>query len=348
VVPSRRSRSQWSVVGAVWGLSFAAPLLVSLHLRVALARHAPITVDAPARPPVASLVRAWLLRGLTVVPLARLAAAAGTTEVVAWSPSGQYLAVGYASGSMLLWDLAHRRLAAHLWRAHHRFVSALAWSPDGHLLVSAAGDGTIVLWRAARGTLTPVHRLHVGARLPFVLAAAISPRGDQLAVADGQQSVRLWDIAEVTARGSGQHSARAPLRPQRSLHVSGHTTALAWSTDGTRLAVGTLEGHVIVWQTQASWSRIARALGSRVWALAWAPTDVTLAVGSADGAVRLLSGKTLHARALLLAPFQQTPVLHVPAYGQPAPAICGDESGVLRYSGASRGVSPRAWCRPAT
>jgi WD domain, G-beta repeat len=320
VASPRWSRSQWSVVLAVWVLSFAAPLFVSLHLRAARARHAPTLVDAPARPPVASLVRDLLLRGLTVAPLARLAAAAGTTEVVAWSPNGQYLAVGYASGSVLLWDMEHWRLAAHLWRAHHRFVSALAWTPDGHLLVSAAGDGTIVLWRAARGTLTPVRRLHVRARLPYVLAAAISPQGDQLAVADGQQSVRLWNIAAVTARSSGRHPYRAPSRPQRTLHVSGHTTALAWSTDGTRLAVGTLEGRVIVWQTQASWPRIARALGSRVWALAWAPTDLTLAVGGADGAVRLLSGRTLHPRALLLAPFHQTPVLQVPDYGQPAPA----------------------------
>src|SRR5919201_1720044 len=80
VVPPPRRRSQWSVVLAVWVLSFAAPLLVSLHLRAALARDAPLLVDAPARPPVASLVRDLLLRGLTMAPLARLSAAAGTTE----------------------------------------------------------------------------------------------------------------------------------------------------------------------------------------------------------------------------------------------------------------------------
>src|SRR5919199_4369945 len=77
VAPPPRSRSQWSVVVAVWVLSFAAPLLVSLHLRAALARHAPLIRDAPARPPVASLVGDWLLHGLPVAPLARLSAAAG-------------------------------------------------------------------------------------------------------------------------------------------------------------------------------------------------------------------------------------------------------------------------------
>jgi WD40 repeat protein len=284
-------------------------------------------------------VRDWFLRGLSVAPTAHLSAAAGTTEVVAWSPNGQYLAVGYSSGSVRLWDMEHRRLAAHLWRAHHRFVSALAWTPDGHLLVSAAGDGTIILWRLARGTLAPVRRLHVGARLPYVLAAAMSPQGDQLAVADGQQSVRLWNIAEVTARSSGQHPHGVPSRPQRTLHVSGHTTALAWSTDGTRLAVGTLEGQVILWQTQASWPRIARALGSRVWALAWAPTDLTLAAGTADGAVRLLSGSTLHPRTLLLAPFHQTPVLHVPDYGQPAPATTAGQPQLA----AGAAINSLAW-----
>jgi hypothetical protein len=100
---------------AVWVLSSAAPLLVSLHVRATLAHHAPIRVDAPARPPVVSLVRNWLLRGLTVAPLVRISAGVGTTEVVAWSPNGRYLAVGYGSGSVLLWDMEHWRLAAHLW-----------------------------------------------------------------------------------------------------------------------------------------------------------------------------------------------------------------------------------------
>src|SRR5919198_6558872 len=77
VAPSRRRRRQWGIVMAAWVLCFAAPLLVSLHLRGGLARHVPIRVDAPARPPVASLVRDWLLYGLTVAPVARLSAAAG-------------------------------------------------------------------------------------------------------------------------------------------------------------------------------------------------------------------------------------------------------------------------------
>src|SRR5919201_1066811 len=95
VAPSRRSRSQWSVVVAVWVLSSAAPLLVSLHLRAALARPTSSTIGPPARPPGVSLLRDWLLHGLTVAPVAHLSAAVGTTEVAAWSPNGRYLAVGY-------------------------------------------------------------------------------------------------------------------------------------------------------------------------------------------------------------------------------------------------------------
>ena len=68
------------------------------------------------------MTRRDLLIGVQVAPLARLAAAAGTAEVVAWSPGGQYLAVGDSSGSVLLWDVPRQRLAALRWRAHRRFV----------------------------------------------------------------------------------------------------------------------------------------------------------------------------------------------------------------------------------
>jgi WD40 repeat protein len=297
-----------------------------------------------AWPVGANLLRDRLLIGVQVAPLARLAVAAGTAEVAAWSPGGQYLAVGDSSGSVLLWDVPRQRLTSLRWRAHRRFVSALTWSPDGRHLVSAGGDGSVILWTVAAGSLVAQARLHVNARVPYVPAAAISAGGRWLAVADGQRSISIWDLAGLVAqgRGSGHTGNSAPsmhARPAVVLHVSGHTTALGWSPSGRRLAVGTAAGRVILWTARAPWPWVTRALGSAIWALAWSPNGSLLAAGNADGAVRLLGGSTVQVHALLVAPFQRTPMLHVPDYGSPSPV--NGHSGPKTAAGAA--INSLAW-----
>ncbi len=342
--PAPRGRGagrQWGVTIAVWLLYMAVPLVASLRLRDAPA-------DAPgqdvASPVGADLLRDRLLIGVQVAPLERLSVAAGTAEVAAWSPGGQYLAVGDSSGSVLLWDVRHQRLAARWWRAHQRFVSALTWSPDRRLLVSAGGDGSVILWKVAAGTMVAQARLQVNAQVPYVPAAAISSGGRWLAVADGQRSVSIWDLAILTAQGyrpgpTGHTAPSTRARPALVLHVSGHTTALAWSPSGRRLAVGTAAGQLILWTAHAPWQLVTRALGSPVFAIAWSPNGSLLASGNADGAVRLLGGSTLQMRGLLLAPFQKTPALHVPDYGLPSSA--NGQAGAKPVAGAA--INSLAW-----
>jgi WD40 repeat protein len=263
------------------------------------------------------LLRTWLLHGLTVTPVARVLASRGTAEVAAWSPNGRYLAVGYSAGSVLIWDVVHKRLAYWAWQAHRRFVNALAWSPHGDVLVSAAPDGRVILWRlGAHGALVPAWVLRSKPHPPYVPAVAMSPTAHLLAIADGLRSVTIWTVAGPARVRGGP----ALPRLQRRLRVPGHATAVVWSSDGTRLAAGTQEGQVLLWHVQDSWQQVTRGLGSHVWALAWSPNGLTLAAGGADGAVRLLAGTDLRPQQFLLAPFQRTPVLHVPDFGLPAPA----------------------------
>jgi WD40 repeat protein len=308
----------WIAAATLWTVCWAAPLYTGLHVRAALARPRPIVAsDDPIRDPVTSLLRTWLLHGLTVTPVGRVGAPGGTAEVAAWSPNGQYLAVGFSTGSLLIWDVVHRRLAYWAWHAHRRFVNALAWSPDGHVLVSAAPDGKVILWRlGSPGVLVPVWVLPSSPHPPYVPAVAIAPRGDLLAVANGLHSVTIWALTRLS-QARGAHVAP---RLQRRLRVPGHATAVVWSSDGTRLAAGTLEGQVLLWRVRDSWHQVTRALGSHVWALAWSPDAWTLAAGGSDGAVRLLAGTDLRPRQLLLAPFQRSPVLQVPDFGLPAQA----------------------------
>ncbi len=322
-----------AALAVCWALCIMLPYGVGLHTRAIVSRRAVASVGKPPPP----IVRDALTRLLTVAPVARLTTVAGTAEVDAWSPDGRYLAVGYSGGALLLWDVARRRLAARVGQAHHRFIGALSWSPDGRLLASAAADGTAVVWDAR--ALPVLKASAVIQTTPLrVPAVAFAPRGNLLAVADGLHAVTLWDVSPRRAGGS---SARLT----RTLRLAGRTTALAWSPNGARLAVGTTEGHVVQWRRDG-WRGTVRALGSAVWALAWAPSGTTLAVGCADGAVRLLAAADLATRSALVAPFHRAPVRQAADYGTPsalARAKNSSEKGNSIQIAAGAAINGLAW-----
>ncbi len=298
-----------AALAVCWALCVILPFASGLHTQAIISRRAVAPVGKPPPP----LVRDALTRLLSVTPVVRLTTTAGTAEVDAWSPNGRYLAVGYSGGALLLWDVARRRLAARVGQAHHRFIGALSWSPDGRLLASAAADGTAVVWDAR--ALPALRAVAIIRTAPLrVPAVAFAPRGDLLAVANGLHAVTLWDVSPRRPGASGA-------RLERTLRLAGRTTALAWSPDGARLAVGTSEGHVVQWRRDG-WRSVVRTLGSEVWALAWAPSGTTLAAGCADGAVRLLSTANLATRSVLVAPFHRAPVRQAADYGAPvAPVV---------------------------
>jgi len=315
-----------------WALCLILPYGVGLQTRAVVRNR--LRVVVPVAPP--PLVRDALTRLLNVAPVARLTTVAGTAEVDAWSPNGRYLAVGYSGGALLLWDVARRRLAARVAQAHHRFVGALSWSPDGRLLASAAADGTAVVWDTRAPVLRSVAVIRTAPL--HVPAVAFAPWGDTLAVANGLQTVTVWSVSPPGAGGAG-------VRRARTLRLTGRTTALAWSPDGARLAVGTSEGGVVLWRRDAGWQSVVRALGSPVWALAWAPPGTTLAVGCADGAVRLLAGADLATRSALVAPFHRAPVRQVADFGAPsAPARAKNQTkGTAIHIAAGAAINGLAW-----
>jgi WD40 repeat protein len=68
---------------------------------------------------------------------------------LAFSPSGDLLAVGGVDGTIYLFDtLRHVQIAAL--SGHHNVVFHLAFSADGSLLASGSADGTLMLWGIAR------------------------------------------------------------------------------------------------------------------------------------------------------------------------------------------------------
>jgi WD40 repeat protein len=67
---------------------------------------------------------------------------------VAWSPDGQYMAVGSTGSEIFLWDIAQGKPLARL-AGHTDISDQLAWSPDGSRGASVARDGTLMIWDLA-------------------------------------------------------------------------------------------------------------------------------------------------------------------------------------------------------
>lgn len=70
---------------------------------------------------------------------------------LAYSPSGEFLAVGEAGGAVTLWAVKTGAERVRAFPGHTGAVRAVAFSPDGRTLATGSADGTARLWDASTG-----------------------------------------------------------------------------------------------------------------------------------------------------------------------------------------------------
>ena len=237
---------------------------------------------------------------------------------VAWSPNSVQIAGGGNDGLVTIWDVA-QHVPLHLLRGHKAIIWGVSWSPDGRWLASCSEDRTIRIWDAVNGANERVltDTMWVDAQL---FATAWSPDGERMAVATHRYGVLVYDMRTQTLQRVGpsavpprirrvewspdgkylaasseggiilvwnmnDYSLRATLEGHRGMVV-----ALAWSTDGTRLASGSWgrrSDQLFIWDTQ-SWKRI-RALddpNELVFSVAWCVDGERLVSAGSDGILR--------------------------------------------------------------
>ena len=231
---------------------------------------------------------------------------------VAFSPDGQYLAVGDTKGNILLRRVKDDRLIRSF-PAHNAWVVALAFSPDGSTLVSGSCDCTAKLWNV--DTALCLHSL--AEHEHEVWSVAFSPDGKTVATGCDDTKARLWDVATgqclsvfsdhdnlVTSvifdrqgnklfSGSHDNTIRLwNLKTGKCEQIfQGHEDgirSLALSPDGNILASGSNDRTIRLWDLKTGkCQQILRGHDQGIWSVAFSPLGNLLASSSVDRTVRL-------------------------------------------------------------
>ncbi|KAH9077372.1 WD-repeat-containing protein [Lactarius deliciosus] len=171
------------------------------------------------------------------------------------SPKGDAFAVGYADGSIRLWDAASGSVVA-TFNGHKRAVTALAFDDAGVRLASGSQDTNIILWDVIgeaglfrlRGHRDQITNIRFLSKYPSSIASTSTITTTWLLVSSSKDTfVKLWDLStQHCVQTVVAHRAEVwsfGLNPEQDLLLSGSNEGelKAWKIEPGALVNGIKE-----------------------------------------------------------------------------------------------------------
>lgn len=155
--------------------------------------------------------------------------------------AGETLVSGSFDGQLIWWNPADRSQIRRQ-QAHSLWIRKVISTPDGKRIVSVADDMRCKVWDAATGEQLADFSDHAALtphNYPSMLyAVAVSDDGKRLATGDRVGHVAIWDAETFSKIGEVEAPGMYTWDPRQRRHSIGGIRSLAFSPDGTRLAVG--------------------------------------------------------------------------------------------------------------
>ncbi len=222
-------------------------------------------------------------------PVRAIAVAAGLTRV-AISPDSTRAATGHRDGRVRVWELA-TGLLLETFEGHTEAITGLRFLSDGRTVVSGSADKTVRLAQTSIVRTIPVSE-------PALAGATLYNNGSHAITAAGDGRVVMTDLnsgavtrefrvplTDATTASATTASASADGPPQ---YASLQPTAVASRNDNQRVAAGTQNGQLYIWNANNGDQVLATFdLNSAVTALGFSPDNQKLAAGTADGRVQV-------------------------------------------------------------
>jgi small GTP-binding protein len=230
---------------------------------------------------------------------------------IAWSPSGELLAVPTQSGAVEFWSTVGGSLHHYITARGGTWTTSIAWSPDGEYIATGSGDGKTRVWRASNGERQlSASGSTLAMRGNYV---AWSPNGRFLATVTIGTTCSVWDTIKWielqryalpimafafspsgfltlgTKDGSIHSVDVAQPKSSRVLARQPGIRAIAWSPDGRLLAGSSSHGTICLFEAERSRFTELQGHTRAIRSLSFSFDGNVLASKSDDGTVRLWS-----------------------------------------------------------
>ncbi|HEY8943350.1 MAG TPA: WD40 repeat domain-containing protein [Polyangiaceae bacterium] len=185
------------------------------------------------------------------------------TTALAASPDGTLLAVGSATGRLLVFEARSGALRFQA-LAHPHGITSIRWSPVGHILATGGQDGRALLFDPFGRV-----RAELAGDASSVDHVAWAPHGRYLATASGGVA-RVWNESGEPIWKTDPHESAV--------------TGLGWNRRGTEFATASSGGLHLFRVAPTVRARRFPRRGS-LTSLAWSPTDAIVACGTDEHSV---------------------------------------------------------------